>query len=155
MREIQSVRDVLHPAEKDFRRRIYQEGIFDREDMRDLAASVSREYMGAISDETLLRLAEHDTWLRNGKFHGPQFGQKREYPGDSLGIIAEQLYHFIKHNLRHVIDSFWEGQTTAVFTVTRDRVELVGFFDEERPSEEEDLNDPFEKMLGTQHAPYA
>lgn len=127
---METVNDIRRRATGDLRRRIFRSGLFRHRRMKDVARSLARKYAAGLSPETLLALARHDTWLRGGRGGSPP----SQYPGEKTGRIAEELLSYLRHELRLVVDTFWDGGTSVEMSVKRSRVVLAGFFNGERPS---------------------
>jgi hypothetical protein len=147
---MKTVRDIKKRAVTDMRQRLYNRGLFQRSVMRKMAKSLARDYSAGLSAESLLALARHDSWLKEQRMHGVE--ENRE----TIRLIQDKLEGFLRRELRLVVSSFWEGRTSMELAVKRSGVELVGFFNQERPVRPPGVNDPFEDMLhNQQQSPYA
>lgn len=147
-----TVSDIRDRAVSDLRRRIFQSTIFSYEDMIGMTEMLARQYAFSMPDEKLLAMARHDKWLGDGHSGNPD----TQYRGGRMYRISRDLFEFLESRLRRRVDKFWEGRTSVELCVRRSRVELVGFFNKERPSRKRAANDSFEEMLHrSQQAPYA
>lgn len=126
---MQTVRDIRCQATDDLRRRIFQNGIFRRQHMKEVAMTLAREHTARMSPEKLLALARHDTWLKSGD--GRNFYS--HYRGEKTDRIADELLCYLRSELRILVDSFFEGRTSVELVVRRSSVDLAGFFNGERP----------------------
>ncbi|MCS4190711.1 hypothetical protein GGP51_002194 [Salinibacter ruber] len=148
---MQTVRDIRRRATGDLRRRIFRSGIFQHQRMKDVARSLAREYASGLSPEKLLALARHDTWLKSGR--GGSLSS--QYPGEKVQCIAEELLCYLRHELRLVVDTFWDGGTSVEMSVKRSRVVLAGFFNGKRPNRNGATEGIHNDAQSLQHASYA
>ncbi len=148
---MQTVNDIRHRATRDLRRRIFQNGIFRRQRMREVAMSLARKHASGLSPGKLLALARHDSWLKSGR-GGPPPSQ---YPGEKTSRIAEELLCYLQSELCIVVDTFWEGRTSMVLVVQDSSAHLAGFFNGKRPNRNGATEGIHSDAQSLQHAPYA
>ncbi len=147
---MQTVRDIRRRATGDLRRRIFQNGVFQRQHMKDMAMSLARKYASGLSPENLLALARHDTWLKSGRGGTPS----SRYPGEKTDHIAEELLCYLRCELGLIVDTFWEGRTSVEFITKRSSVVLEGFFNGERPYRKGTSEGPHSNAHNCTQAPY-
>jgi hypothetical protein len=147
---VQTVRDIQRQATDELQRRIFQNGIFRRQRMKDVAMTLAREHTAGMSPENLLTLARHDTWLktRTSRSLHP------EYPGEKTERIEDKLHSYIRSELRVLVDSFFEGRTSVELAVQSSTTELIGFFNGERPGRKVDAEGLHDDAYKRHHAPY-
>jgi hypothetical protein len=119
--------------------------------MKEMARSLAREYASGLSPEKLLALARHDTWLRSGRGGSPP----SQYPGEKTSRIAEELLCCLQHELRLIVDMFWEGRTSMELVVQDSSAHLAGFFNGVRPSSNGATGGLHSDAHNLQRAPYA
>jgi hypothetical protein len=119
--------------------------------MREVAMSLVRKHASGLSPEKLLALARHDTWLKSGR--GGTLSS--QYPGEKTSRIAEELLCYLRHELRLVVDTFWDGGTSVEMSVKRSRVVLAGFFNGKRPNRNGATGGRHNDAHSPQPAPYA
>jgi hypothetical protein len=115
-----TVRDLRDRAKADLRRRIYERGLFRPARLKRLAYRLAGAYAAGLSKGDLMALARHESWLDTGK-------------REDAGQTADRLFCFLRRELRRLAQSFWEGHVSVELAVQTSRVELVGFFNGERP----------------------
>lgn len=148
---METVRDIRHRATRELRRRIFQNGIFRRRHMKEMAKSLARKYASGLSPEKLLALARHDTWLKSGRGGSPP----SQYPGEKAQRIAEELLCYLQSELCIVVDTLWEGRTSVELIVKRSSVVLSGFFNGKRPNHNGATGGLRNDAHNLQRAPYA
>jgi hypothetical protein len=119
--------------------------------MEEVARSLSRKHTSDLSPEKLLALARHDTWLKSGR--GRTLSS--QYPGEKTDRIGEELLCYLRHELRLIVDSFWEGRTSMELVVQDSSTHLVGFFNGERPDRNGTTEDLHNDAQSLQRVPYA
>lgn len=147
---MQTVNDIRHRATRDLRRRIFQNGIFRRQRMQEMARSLARKHASGLSPEKLLALARHDTWLKSGRGGSPP----SQYPGEKTQRVAEELLCYLRHELRLIVDTFWEGRTSMELVVQDSSAHLAGFFNGERPDRKGTSEGPHSNAHNHPQAPY-
>lgn len=148
---METVKDIRRRATRDLRRRIFENGVFQRQRIQEMARSLSRKHASGLSPEKLLALARHDSWLKSGR-GGPPPSQ---YPGEKTSRIAEELLCYLRCELGLIIDTFWEGRTSVELIAKRSSVELAGFFNGEQPSRKDATEGLRNGAHNPQPAPYA
>ncbi|MCS4056133.1 hypothetical protein [Salinibacter ruber] len=148
---MQTVNDIRHRATRDLRRRIFQNGIFQRQRMQEMARSLARKHASGLSPEKLLALARHDTWLKSGRGGSPP----SQYPGEKTQRVAEELLFYLRHELRLIVDTFWEGRTSMELVVQDSSAHLAGFFNGKRPNRNGATEGIHNDAQSLQHASYA
>lgn len=122
----------------DFRRRIYERRLFHLHEMVDLAHILAERYTKELTQSGLLSMDENSAPRRRDPYE-----------------IRRDFRKTLSRQLQKAVARFWDGRTTMEMNVRASSVELVGFFNEERPRPIDSPNAPSNDSFDTTYAPYA